>query len=58
MATSSLSLPSIESARKLQIPVSRHYIRSIDTPGGLDVRILHAYVRIADFPHGDIPEGC
>ena len=59
MATDSLSVssaPSTESARQMQIPVSRHYIRSIDTPGGLDVRIIHAYVKIADFPHGDIPE--
>ncbi len=56
MAAVSVSDLSVSSAPQLQIPVSRQHIRSIETPGGLDVRILHAYVKIADFPHGDIPE--
>lgn len=52
MASSSASF----SVREFRIPVSPQYIRNLTDPHNEGLNIHHAYVRVRDFPSGDIPD--
>jgi hypothetical protein len=51
MSTSVSSYP-----REYRIRVSQEMIRSFPDPHNSDVRIIHAYVKVADFPHSKMPD--
>jgi hypothetical protein len=43
-------------SREYRLPVQPDHIRSFSDPFNQEVKILHAYVRVADFPHGKLPD--
>ena len=47
---------SVSDAREYRIPVSADYVRTFQDPHDPKIRLLHAYVRVADFPHGRLPD--
>lgn len=51
-----MNTPYSQGAKEYRIPVDADLIRSFKNPHLSDVKILHAYVRVADFPHGKMPD--
>jgi len=43
-------------AKEYRIPVKAELIRSFQDPHSSQIRLLHAYVRVSDFPHGKMPD--
>jgi hypothetical protein len=42
--------------REFRIPVSQQYVRNLTDPHNEGLSIHHAYVRVRDFPSGEIPD--
>jgi hypothetical protein len=45
-----------QEAREYRVQVKHELIRSFEDPHNPDIRIIHAYVRVADFPHKKLPD--
>ena len=44
------------SAREYRISIKPDHIRTFNNPHNEDIKIIHAYVRVIDFPHSKIPD--
>ena len=42
--------------REFRIPVSAKYVRNLSDPHNEELSIHHAYVKVRDFPNGEIPD--